>query len=440
MAALLAGPADAPPRRGLRQLARPGCLSSAARTACSPGRALAGASWVTVSPDGRNVYVGAAGSGAVAVFARDARTGVLRQPRGRAGCVSRGGIGGCAAGRALSVARPIVVTRDGHNVYVGTAEGVASFSRDPRTGAIRQLRGASGCVTEVSVRHCRRGRGLSTVRALAVTRDGKFVYSAARASDAVAVFARGAGSGHLHQLPGARGCISWRPRKGCARGRGLDGPRGVVLSPDERFAYVAAEDGDQVGVFARNRRSGHLRQLSGRAGCLQRTGSEGCARLTTLRAPHHLVISPDGRFAYVASDTIGAVVMLRRTRRTGRLTPVRGRGGCVSTPIRTACRPARALTNAHSLAFSPSGATLYVAGRGDYAVATLERDPTTGGLAQAGGADGCVGRTIVLSCAYARGLRGVHSVAASPDGLDVYAASELDDAVVALGTRRRRRP
>jgi DNA-binding beta-propeller fold protein YncE len=374
------------------------------------------------------------------VFARDARSGAVRQLLGRAGCVSQGGKGACAAGRALSLARPIVVTRDGRSVYAGTAEGVATFAREPGTGAISQLPGASGCITELGASGCRRGRGLLVVRALAVALNGKSVYAAARGSDAVAVFARSDRSAQLHQLPGGAGCVSWKLLRGCARGRGLDGPRGVVLSPDQRFAYVAAEDGDAIAVFARDRRTGRLRQLAGRAGCLQRTGAQGCARLATLRSPHHLVLSHDGRFAYVASDTIGAVVVLRRSRRTGRLTPVPGRHACVATPPRHGCDPVKALRNAHSLALAPGGRALYVAGRGDHAVSTFERNPATGALTQLANGRGCIGRTHVPSCAPARGLLGVHSIAASADGLDVYAAAELDDAVVSLSTGRRKQP
>jgi hypothetical protein len=80
-----------------------------------------------------------------------------------------------------------------------------------------------------------------------------------------------------------------------------------------------------------------------------------------------------------------------------------------------------------------------VAGRGDDAVATLERDPATGGLTQLAGARGCIGRTHIRSCAIARGLRGVHSVSVSPDGRDVYAATEIDDAIVSMTTARGRR-
>jgi hypothetical protein len=89
---------------------------------------------------------------------------------------------------------------------------------------------------------------------------------------------------------------------------------------------------------------------------------------------------------------------------------------------------------------APDGRVLYVAARGEAAVSILERDAATGALAQRAGAPGCVGQTLVRSCAVARGLGGVHSVAASLDGRDVYAATELDDAVVSLAAGRRGRP
>jgi 6-phosphogluconolactonase (cycloisomerase 2 family) len=286
------------------------------------------------------------------------------------------------------------------------------------------------------VEGCARGRELAAVRALAVARDGRFVYAAARGGDAVTVFARSPRSGALRQLPGAAGCLSQEARAPCGRGRGLDGGRGVVLSPDQRFVYVTAEDGDSIAIFARDPRTGRLEQLGGRAGCLQRRGVDGCAEVSTLASPHHLVISDDGRFAYVAADALGAVVMLRRDVHTGALTPIAGRRGCLASPEGRRCSSARGLAAAHSLVFAPGDRVLYVVGRADHAIAILARDPVTGALSQAAGPAGCIGRIRVSSCAPARGLRGVHSVATSGDGRDVYAASELDDAVVSLAARR----
>ena len=72
-----------------------GCLSVIGF--CLPGTGLDGASSVTVSPDGQNVYVASEISSAVAVFDR-AADGTLTQKRGPAGCISDTGAGRCCDG------------------------------------------------------------------------------------------------------------------------------------------------------------------------------------------------------------------------------------------------------------------------------------------------------------------------------------------------------
>src|SRR5690606_6310504 len=110
--------------------------------ACADGVALEGPASVAVSPDGRNVYVAADFSDAVAVFARDRRTGALTQLAGADACVSEDGTGGaCAVGVGLDAPIGVTVSPDGRNVYVASviSDAVTVFARDGRTGALTQL-------------------------------------------------------------------------------------------------------------------------------------------------------------------------------------------------------------------------------------------------------------------------------------------------------------
>jgi 6-phosphogluconolactonase (cycloisomerase 2 family) len=408
----------------------PFCLREGGGDGCRAGRALKHASWVTVGPDGRSVYVGAPDSGAVAVFRRASGTGALVQLRGHAGCVARHGAEGCAPGVALATARPVAVSPDGRNVYAGTGAGVAVFARDPATGALRQRPGGAGCMVENREPGCSVGRGLANVRALIVSRDGRFLYVATNGSNTVTVFARAPGSGDVRQLPGAAGCLSQLARSGCGRARGLNGGRGVALSPDQRFAYVTAESGSSVAVFARSARTGALRQLPGRAGCLQPSGHEGCARARALANTHELVMSRDGRFAYVAADDSNGVTVLARNRATGTLRQLPGRAGCVQDRGHDGCARGRALGDAHSLALTPDGRLLYVVANASDAIAVFAVDRRRGTLRQLPGQRGCIGSS--PGCTPSPGLDGVHQVAISPDGRNVYAASEVSSAVVTL--------
>src|ERR1700677_4976478 len=81
-----------------------GCLvdRSGRDSGCTRVRALAGpapflgSEAIAVSPDGRNVYVAASNSNAIAIFKRNANTGRLTQGRGADGCIAVRGASGCA--------------------------------------------------------------------------------------------------------------------------------------------------------------------------------------------------------------------------------------------------------------------------------------------------------------------------------------------------------
>ena len=150
---------------------------------------------VAVSPDGRSVYVSTISrdvGGALSILARDRGTGALRRLRGRAGCIADK-IEGCAHGRGMAYfLRSVSVSPDGRGVYVSSfADGaVAIFTRTRRTGALSQLRARAGCASADSDQGCEPGRGLAGAESVTVSRDGRSVYVASSVSEAVTVFAR----------------------------------------------------------------------------------------------------------------------------------------------------------------------------------------------------------------------------------------------------------
>lgn len=172
------------------------CLSRRGSESCKVGRALYGTASVAVSPDDRNVYVASMYSNSVAVFRRNPSTGKLSQLRGDAGCISEHSRSGmqCAEGRGLSYARAVTVSGDGKNVYVSSirGRGVAIFNRDPSTGELGQLPGRTGCVTDKGDEGCTAGRGLGEAYAIELSPDDRNVYLTSRQNQAgaVAVFIR----------------------------------------------------------------------------------------------------------------------------------------------------------------------------------------------------------------------------------------------------------
>jgi len=171
-----------------------GCVSEdGSAGACAEAEALIGPIAVALSPDGRSAYAAPGGLGLV-ILARDKKTGVLTQLAGTDGCVTEDGRGGaCAAAVAIDDPTAIAVSPKGTHVYVTStlSDAVAIFARDKKTGVLTQLPGTDGCVSEDgSGGACADGKALDLPIAIAVSRKGTNVYVGSAESWAVAVFAR----------------------------------------------------------------------------------------------------------------------------------------------------------------------------------------------------------------------------------------------------------
>jgi len=353
------------------------------------------------------------------------------------GCVSESGTGGaCADGTALDGATGVTVSPDGSTVYVAseTSRAVSVFPRDPATGAINQLPGTDGCVSDSGTGGaCADGVALVGPRSVALSPDGTSFYFPATTSAAVAVFSREQATGRLAQLAGTDGCVSETGTAGeCADGVALEGARSAAVSADGKNIYVASFFSDAAAVFTRDLTLGTITQLVGGAGCISETGTGGaCADGVALDGARSVAVSPDDKNVYLASETSGAVSVFSRDDLTGAITQLAGMSGCLSqTGTDGGCTDVRALGGAGGIALSPNGDNVYVASLSSDAVAVFSRDQTTGVLSQLPGTAGCVSETgNGGSCADGRALDRSRSVTVSPDGANVYVAAENGDAV-----------
>ncbi len=279
---------------------------------CADGRGLLNATGVVLDPEGRNVYVKSVGSDGIAAFNRNAATGALTQLTGLNACVTDTGADFCTDGRALVEPWTFQVSPDGKNLYM-TAEGsdaIAVFGRNPGTGSLTQLSGTAGCISETGAEGCADGEGLDGVRGLAISPDGRHVYvTTPWGDDRLSVFSRDLSSGALTQLPS---CHSEFGTGGCTAGRGLGDPNSITISPDGENLYTAGQWNDEVGVFFRDPLTGTLTQRSGTGACVQESGANGCADGVGLVDPINLVVSPDGAHLYVTTIGSDAVAAFAR--------------------------------------------------------------------------------------------------------------------------------
>ncbi len=227
-----------------------GCIVNTPIAGCTTGIGLGNPEGVTVSPDGANVYVAAPGSNAVDTFVRNSSGGALTQSG--TGCIASTAISGCTVGNEIAGANAVAVSPDDSDVYVTSliSNTVTAFTRSS-TGQLSQLTGTSACVINVLAVGCSLARQLKAPEGLTVSPDGATVYAAAFTSGALDVFDRNAGSGAVTQKPRAPGCLVGRVLPGCTPARGLLGVSSVAVSPDGKNVYSAAFASNAVAIFKR---------------------------------------------------------------------------------------------------------------------------------------------------------------------------------------------
>jgi 6-phosphogluconolactonase (cycloisomerase 2 family) len=415
------------------------CVTDRGSEGCGDGRTLEEPTSVAVSGDSKNVYVASHTGDGVAVLARKLvlKKGEVDQLAGTAGCVSEtGSSGACADGKALDSANTVAMSPDGNNAYVtsGVSDAVAIFSRNTTTGALTQLAGTAGCISETGTAGaCVDGKALDGARSVTVSPDGANVYVTAELSDAIAVFSRNTTTGALTQLSGTAGCISLTSTGGaCVKGRGIDTARSVAVSGDGKHAYVASFDGDSVTAFSRNTSTGQLTQLAGTAGCIRDTGTASmCVDGKALNGAISVAVSSNGSSVYVASLNSDAVAAFSRNATTGQLTQLAGTAACVSeTGSAGECQDGKALDGARGVRLVGDDKHVYVASFNSNAVAAFARNSTSGALTQLAGTAGCVSETGTAgTCADGKALGNPGAVVLAGAGANAYVASEASSAL-----------
>jgi DNA-binding beta-propeller fold protein YncE len=408
---------------------------------CAPARALlgpgpiVGSEAVAVSPDGRNVYVAASSSNAIAVFRRDPGTGRLSQASGPAGCIAAGGADGCAGGVGLEGPNSVAVSADGSNVYATSfrSNSIAVLRRDPSTGALTQASDGTGCIAAVAIPGCTAARALAGADVVAVSGDGHNVYVGTFVASAVAVFDRSA-AGTLTQPSGSGGCIAEGGSGGCAAGVAMSSVEGVTVSGDGDNVYVAAPRSGALDVLARDPSTGALSQATDGTGCFVNSPLSGCTTGRQLGGADAVVVSPDGASVYVAALLTNSIANFTRTLSTGQLAQSSGTTGCAIYVLAVACTLGRTLRAAEGVVVSPDGANVYSVSFVPGSLDVFDRNATSSGLMEKPRRPGCL-TGVTPGCLHARALRGASSVAVSPDGKNVYVTAFASNAVAVFERR-----
>ncbi len=348
-----------------------------------PGDVLLGASGLSISKDGKNVYVASSDGGSVEVFRRNQNTGNLTFMNSFSETENNvSGLGGTVA---------ITVSADEQQVYATGTENDALvvFNRNITTGEIsyqETLRNGEQNITD-----------LDFPVALAVSDKFDEVYVADFGSNALLSFHRNESEATLDFGFSERGS-----------GLGITGLRGAetaVISPDGNYLYVAAKEGDAVSIFARNPENGSLTYVD----YLEDGGG-----LDGLNGATEIIISADGTDVYIAGFWDNTVTHFQRDINTGLLT--------FSDKEKDGLFGVDGISGTNSLVFSENENYVYAAGFWDNAIGIFARNSDDGTLefteAIFDGENGV------------DGLEGITKIILNDDQTKLYALGSLEESIV----------
>jgi hypothetical protein len=346
---------------------------------------------------------------------------------------------------------------DFSSLYVTGAftSSLVHYRRDARNGSpsfVDCLTGNfGGPCAQLATVQTTTGSGLDLVDALAVSHDGRFVYttSGINGGDAtIMAFARDPASGSLgfsscvtgsskmnDDNPGVCTLLPGIPANPTMPSPVLARPTAIAISPNDRFVYVSLEFG--LAGFSRDPVTGAL----GFLGCLTtlKSAAAPCvhAQPGVIDTPRTPLIAPDGRSLYLADQLAGNVA-------TVDLDPAGGDfhlRSCITENRRRqpSCTVARtAPRHGYGGLDAPTGLALSADGRSLYAtskfgaVEVFKRNRRSGSLtakaciSAARESPGCAVIPAAHRLAGGTGLDGARGAALSRNGRRLYVAASAD--------------
>ena len=303
---------------------------------------------MTLSPDGKHAYITATIDDAVSWYERNASTGALTY-----GGVLKDGVNGVDG---LNGALGVILSSDGKHAYVTGDDDnkVSWYERNASTGALIYGGKLKDGLNGVD--------GLKGPKSVILSSDGNHAYVTGEDDNAVSWYERNASTGAL--------IYGGKLKDGLSGVDGLIGAWGLSLSSDGKHAYVTGYNDDAVSWYERNVSTGALSY-----GGMLKDDVDG---VDGLKGALSVTLSPDGNHAYVTAISEG-VSWYERNASTGALTY----GGILKDGV----NGVDGLLAPISVILSSNGKHAYVTGRSDDAVSWFTRDPLTGALSYGSASD-----------------------------------------------------
>ena len=191
--------------------------------------------------------------------------------------------------------RDVAVSPEGSNLLAGGGSNtnVRVYTRNAATGGLSYFGSYAG------------DPSMSDIYGIEYSHDGRNVYYTSRAGDGIVVLDR---SGSL-MTPGqvltrtTQYVCGVNPIVFCPIGA-MDGARGLAVSPDDQYVYVAGYSDHTLTVFRRNTNTGRL--------TFTQSITRTIGGVNVLGGASRIAVSPDGQHVYVAAETDDTLAVFQR--------------------------------------------------------------------------------------------------------------------------------
>ena len=261
-----------------------------------------------------------------------------------------------ARAKAASIVMPMAVSPDRRLLYAASRSKpftVHTYSIDPGTGALKPLSTAplAGSFPYITL-----------------DKTGRYLLSASYGGHLVSV-----------NSVGADGRVAGEPVQVIPTARNA---HAIITDNTNRFVYVPHLGTDQIFQFVLDPKSGRLA-----------SNTPPVVQMKAMTGPRHLIVSPDNRFAYLLNELVATVTTLSLDPKTGLLTEVSSASALPpDTKLgpgapRGPDAPPRNRDNdiwAADLHLTPNGKFLYASERTSNTLAAFSVDSATGKLTYLG--------------------------------------------------------
>jgi len=247
----------------------------------------------------------------------------------------------------------VVFSADNSHVYVASLAGIGSilhFSFENELGTLNLISSIDNTTIGFEA-------GMfKLIRQIVMSPNGKYLYAAASADDAISAFSIDSNTGELTLIASIAESFVGE--------FGIKNVYGLAISSDNKHLYAAGSGTDSVAAFVIDDLTGTLSFIEAETQGVNDPNDSGLT-ISFMDRPIKLSVSPDGNNVYVAAEFSSSVITFDRDNSTGEIN--------YKQSLKSGIDGISEIGGAAAVLISADGSHVYTVGKADDSIVTFNR-------------------------------------------------------------------